>query len=102
MDKKATVKAECHACQGTGLYRGMAEKPGIAVVCLACKGTGCREFEYIPFTSRNVRHDVKEVCLSRGTFILSCGPVGTSVTYAEFLGGKMPVARVEENGKIVS
>jgi len=89
------VKTECGSCGGTGLYRGMAEPKGVAVVCLRCGGTGCSEIEYMPFTERKRRDDVETVRLSRGSFILSCGPVGSSVTYAEFLAGKMPVANAE-------
>lgn len=86
------IKTECKSCQGTGLYRGMAEPEGVAVVCLQCKGTGCVEIEidYIPFTERKRRNDVEKVYLSRGSFILSCGPTGESVTYDEFMNGKMP------------
>ena len=86
------VKVECCACRGTGLYRGMAEPKGVAVVCLRCDGSGCAELEYTPFAARKRRDDVQTVRLSRGSFILSCGPVGESVTYAEFLAGKMPTA----------
>ena len=86
------IKTECGSCRGTGLYRGMAEPEGVAVVCLRCEGTGCREIEYTPFTTRKRRGDVTTVRLSRGSFILSCGPGGTSVSYAEFQSGKMPTA----------
>jgi hypothetical protein len=86
------VEAECGECGGTGLYRGCAEPNGVAVVCLRCKGTGCVDVHYTPFTKRKLRDDVKTVRLSRGSFILSCGPVGKSVTYAEFMAGKMPSA----------
>lgn len=89
------VKAECESCSGTGLYRGMCEGPGMAVVCLRCNGTGCQEIRYRPFTKRKPRRDVKRVHLSRGTFIV--GPVGPgedSVTYEEFLAGKLPGLRV--------
>ena len=88
------IKTECGSCRGTGLYRGMAEPKGVAVVCLRCNGTGCAEVEYTPFTERKRRDDVQTVKLSRGTFILSCGPVGDSVTYSEFMAGKMPTANV--------
>lgn len=84
------IKTECGSCGGTGLYRGLAEPEGVAVVCLNCKGTGCKEIAYTPFTLRKLRNDVQTVQLSRGSFILSCGPVGSSVSYAEFCNGKMP------------
>lgn len=86
----ASVKSECPACGGTGLYRGIAEGPGAAVVCSRCDGSGCAEVEYTPFTSRKRRSDVREVYLSRGNFILACGPIGKPVSYEEFMAGKRP------------
>lgn len=85
-----TVKTQCGSCRGTGLYRGMAEPEGVAVVCLTCKGTGCREVSYTPFTTRQRRDDVRTVQRSRGSFILSCGPAGRSITYRQFEAGEMP------------
>ena len=85
-----TVKTQCGSCGGTGLYCGIAEPEGVAVVCLTCKGTGYRELVYTPFTSRWRRTDVQTVQLSRGSFILSCGPTGRSITYEQFIGGEMP------------
>lgn len=35
------VKRECSSCGGTGLYSGLAERDGAAVVCNICDGTGC-------------------------------------------------------------
>ena len=35
-----TVDAQCAACNGTGLYVGMAERDGLAVVCHKCHGEG--------------------------------------------------------------
>jgi hypothetical protein len=54
---------KCKACKGTGLYVGMAEKDGAAVVCYECKGTGCKhiKMEYEPFTVRQIRNNVKRV-----------------------------------------
>lgn len=90
---KKMVKAECESCDGTGIYRGMAEGPGVGVVCLTCNGTGCEEIEYTPFTARKKRRDVKTVHRSRGKFIVTgIGPAGMSVSYEEFLAGKMPKA----------
>ena len=31
---------KCKACKGSGLYVGMAERDGAAVICSTCKGTG--------------------------------------------------------------
>jgi hypothetical protein len=86
-----TVESECTACDGTGLYRGMCEPDGVAVVCLACDGTGCAIIKYRPFTKRKGRRGVKTVRQSGGRIIAAgAGPAGGSVTYEEFRKGKMP------------
>lgn len=53
----------CTACSGTGLYIGMGERSGAAVVCHNCKGTGCHHFKhtYDPFTERFETYTVKRV-----------------------------------------
>lgn len=38
--KKIEVDAKCPRCKGTGLYKGVAERDGFAVVCFHCKGAG--------------------------------------------------------------
>ena len=52
--------AECPSCKGTGLYVGLAERDGCAVVCHTCKGTGCKKvkIEYRPFTQRRFRENI--------------------------------------------
>lgn len=54
---------QCKKCRGTGLYVGMAEGDGFAVVCHSCDGTGKQEekVEYEPFTERKERSDVRWV-----------------------------------------
>jgi len=51
---KIEFDQECSECHGTGLYVGMAERDGAAVVCHHCKGTGKYHFthEYEEFTGR--------------------------------------------------
>ncbi len=91
MAEKVTVRAECGACGGTGIYRGFAEPDGVGVVCLKCKGTGCEELTYTPFEARKRRNNVRSVRLSGGGFIATgIGPVGSSVSYEDFLAGRMP------------
>lgn len=88
---KHTVNSECNACSGTGIYHGFAEPKGVGVVCLQCDGTGCATIEYTPFTQRKTRNDIAMVQRSRGTFLpLGVGPAGNSVSYQDFLNGKMP------------
>ena len=45
---------QCRSCKGTGLYVGMGERDGAAVVCHTCDGTGCHHFkhEYKPFEKK--------------------------------------------------
>ena len=57
------VDEVCESCHGTGLYVGMAERDGAAVVCHTCGGTGCHHFvhEYEPFKHRANPPRVKRV-----------------------------------------
>ena len=52
---------QCKSCKGTGLYFGLAERDGSAVVCHTCKGTGCQhtKIEYDDFEGRK---DVVKKC----------------------------------------
>ena len=94
------VEAECKACGATGLYRGFAEPKGVAVVCLTCKGSGKETLDvpegsnvvYKPFTKRkkDTGH-IHTVRRSAGSFIgTGVGPTGGSVTYQQFIDGRMP------------
>jgi hypothetical protein len=58
---KKTVKIYCTECSGTGLYAGMAEKDGCAVVCYKCGGTGAVDFNYEEFEERKKKEGVKRV-----------------------------------------
>lgn len=85
------VNAECRSCRGTGVYSGMCEAKGEAVVCVTCSGTGCERIGYRPFVGRKRRRGIKTVRKSRGTLIaVGAGPHGEAVTYKEFLEGKLP------------
>lgn len=63
MKKVFEVNEVCPACNGTGIYSGMAEGSGAGVVCSKCKGTGCYHFrhEYEEFERRKERHDIERV-----------------------------------------
>jgi hypothetical protein len=54
---------KCKSCKGTGLYVGIGERDGAAVVCRACDGTGKYHFkhEYEDFIGREKREKVKRV-----------------------------------------
>jgi len=74
--KKFEVDAECRACGGTGLYIGMAERHGAAVVCSRCKGTGKERMSisYIPFTGRKKRMGVVRVFEFNSGYVIGNGP----------------------------
>ncbi len=54
---------KCKSCSGTGLYTGMAERDGAAVVCSTCKGIGCHhvKFEYEDFEGRQKNETAKRI-----------------------------------------
>jgi len=62
-NEKIEFDEKCKSCRGTGLYIGMAERDGSAVVCHTCKGTGCHHFvyEYEEFKNRIEDQRVKRV-----------------------------------------
>jgi len=70
------IKEKCKACGGTGLYIGMAERDGAAIVCQKCKGTGCYEFihQYEEFEKRIDRNDVKRVYEVNPGIVIGNGP----------------------------
>ncbi len=61
--KKFEVKEVCQECDGTGLYQGMAEHDGFAVVCNNCGGTGCHHLIHIyeEFEKKRIKEGVKQV-----------------------------------------
>jgi len=54
---------KCPSCDGTGLYVGMGEHSGAAVVCHKCNGTGCHRFvhEFEEFSTLKERPGIKRV-----------------------------------------
>lgn len=80
--------SECNACDGTGLYAGMAEKSGFAVQCSRCEGTGCAsvKIEYTPFRQRKLREDVGRVLEHNPGIVVGTDKEG--LTYESF--GGMP------------
>jgi hypothetical protein len=55
--------AKCSSCAGTGVYVGVAERDGFAVVCHTCKGSGKMKIhiEWEEFTGRLHHHGVSRV-----------------------------------------
>jgi len=54
---------ECPTCEGSGLFVGLAERDGAAVVCNLCRGTGKRHTKIIwkDFTGKKPKLGVKRV-----------------------------------------
>jgi len=82
MKKTIELKEVCVACLGTGLYTGMGERCGAAVICKECQGTGCFLFKhtYEDFTTRRLCPGVKRV--------YECNP-GITVGESPTLGIKL-------------
>lgn len=98
-----TGEVACNSCDGTGLYCGMAEKKGAAVVCNHCKGTGKVSIRqtFEKFKTRKKREGVKRVFETSGGYMLAADDVTTQegetihfsrygVEYKEWLDGAKP------------
>lgn len=90
--KEFKVKEVCRSCGGTGLYQGMGEGKGAAVVCYKCKGTGCYEFihTYEDFVVRKDSIGIERVYETNPGIGIGEGTLknGTQITLADF--GGMP------------
>ena len=98
------MNIECPSCSGTGLYVGMGEGKGTAVICHKCNGTGAfiYSYSYTIFKSRKVITNVKRVYLSGTGYRLGLGKINflngvgeidmdkEGVSYNEFLNGEKP------------
>lgn len=82
---KQRIAQECSECHGTGLYSGMCEGKGEAVICCRCDGKGWVFHHFNTFEGRKKKRGIKTVRKSQGEFILTgMGGTGDSMTYAEF------------------
>lgn len=98
-DEALELDVECRDCGATGLYMGLGERNGCAVVCHTCKGTGCEhiKLEFTKFKKRKKRTDVKRVFEHGAGFVHSAEDVtleGQTIrfseggaTYEEWLAG---------------
>jgi hypothetical protein len=98
--KKIEFDEICRECSGTGVFVGMCERDGAAVVCHNCQGTGKFHFvhTYQEFDTRADRMDVKRVFeVNPGVMIGTANSVkgnGISlqdfggITYGEWRAGK--------------
>lgn len=93
----------CESCDGTGLYKGMAERGESAVVCHTCNGTGSVSFtkKFPKFKKRKIRKDVKRVFQSACGYCITDKDVTTEegklirfskfgADYADWLKGVEP------------
>ena len=62
-------EAQCSSCEGTGLYQGMGERNGAAVICCNCDGTGKVQIKnsFKIFTEKRKKIGVKRV------YVTGCG-----------------------------
>lgn len=72
---RITYSSECNSCKGTGLYVGMAERNGIAVVCHSCKGKGIIDntVEFRIFNGRRHHAKAKWVLRFNAGYIVGIG-----------------------------
>ena len=61
MSHNIELEVNCPSCNGTGLYRGLAEHDNCAVICSRCKGSGMTIVHYTKFTGRMLRTDIERV-----------------------------------------
>lgn len=80
---------ECKSCNGTGLYSGMAERDGAAVVCSSCDGTGCMKYNFVykEFTKRKDSKNVKRVYQINPGVVIGEGCVNGENIGLEDFGG---------------
>ena len=85
-----SVKAECNSCKGTGLYIGMGEKNGAAVVCHTCKGEGCTTYSlrWRAFDSRKKRPGVLQVVQTNPGIGISPDSEIGGMSYQDWLDGR--------------
>lgn len=96
-------EVQCSSCKGTGLYVGMAEREGCAVVCQTCNGTGVVKIRqvYQKFSGRKKRKNVNRVFETAGGYCIADHDVTTEegetihfskfgVSYEEWLAGGKP------------
>lgn len=96
-----SLKIQCDACGGTGLYKGFGEADGAYVVCRQCQGKGYIHFAYEEFTEKKKVNDCNRVykdgcgyCITDKDIIDKNGKIMRfskyGCTYEEWLNGVEP------------
>lgn len=88
---------ECEDCKGSGLYIGMAERPGAAVLCKTCDGTGKHHvsIRYKDFEGKRRRTGVKRVFQANPGIAVGPGKSNGGLSYDDWLDGKKFTAGTE-------
>ena len=73
MSKEIKIKHRCATCSGTGLYVGILERDGAAVVCNKCKGLGWQEEIFVEFAGREERKGVCRVFQASSGIVIGDG-----------------------------
>ena len=79
-----TLKIQCRACQGSGVFVAMKAQSGEGSVCLLCRGRGWRAMTYTPFRRRKLRSGIERVHASGRE------DSDRSVSYLAFRRGERP------------
>ena len=81
---------ECDSCKGSGLYVGLGERDGLAVLCSRCMGQGYTEniVEYNAFAGRKNRDGITHVIYVNPGIVLT----------PELVDEAVPVQEWQQNG----
>jgi hypothetical protein len=87
--KTIELDHECKSCNGTGLYKGLAERDEFAVVCNTCEGTGKFHFvyRYEEFIGKKKRNDVSRVIECNPGIVIGNGVNAGGIPYKEWFAG---------------
>lgn len=64
-----SVRAECDACNGTGVYKGYCERQLQGRECRDCHGKGWKVYNFWQFTGRRYKPGISSVIMRDGSEI---------------------------------
>jgi hypothetical protein len=97
--KTIVIEEQCSECGGSGVYKGFAEKGGLAVVCIHCNGTGKYTFKhsYKEFVGIQKRNSIKWVIpINPGYSLSENSPDIGGMSYDEWQSGKKFTGKFED------